>query len=73
MENCKWMERSPEMFGPPTAIENSRQFLLLRTDILQKTVIGCPCYYFSIFFSRGPFLESPGNSKGPKSNIEINI
>ena len=24
------------------AIENSRQFLLLRTAILQKTVVGCP-------------------------------
>ena len=23
--------------------ENSRQYLLLRTDILQKTVVGCPC------------------------------
>ena len=25
-----------------TVIENSRQYLLLRTDILQKTVAGCP-------------------------------
>ena len=24
-------------------LENSRQCLLLRTDILQKTVVGCPC------------------------------
>ena len=23
--------------------------------------------------SRGPFLESPGNFSGPKSNIEIEI
>jgi len=29
------MERS-------VAIENSWQFFLLRTDILQKTVVGCP-------------------------------
>ena len=28
--------------------------------------------HFSLV-SRGPFLESPGNSKGPKSNIEIKI
>ena len=31
-----------EIFSLPQAIENSRQFLLLRTDILQKTVLGCP-------------------------------
>ena len=42
------------MFSLPQAIENSRPFLLLRTDILQKTIDGCPwcpqhrrvrCYY----------------------------
>ena len=32
-----------EILSPPQGIENSRQFLLLRTDILQKTVDGCPC------------------------------
>ena len=26
----------------PQIKENSRQYLLLRTDILQKTVVGCP-------------------------------
>ena len=31
-----------ENFSLPQAIENSRQFLLLRTDISQKTVIGFP-------------------------------
>ena len=31
-----------EIFGLPQVIENSRQYLLLRTDILQKTVVGCP-------------------------------
>ena len=30
-----------EIFGLPQVIENSRQYLLLRTDILQKTVVGC--------------------------------
>ena len=30
-----------EMFSVPQAIENSREFLLLRTDILQKTVVVC--------------------------------
>ena len=33
-----------EIFSLTQAIENSRQFLLLRTDILQKTVVGCPCF-----------------------------
>ena len=28
------------IFSGPQVIENSRQYLLLRTDILQKTVIG---------------------------------
>ena len=32
-----------EIFSLPQAIENVRQFFLLRTDILQKTVDGCPC------------------------------
>ena len=31
-----------EIFRLPQAIEQFRQFLLLRTDILQKTVVGCP-------------------------------
>ena len=31
-----------EIFSLPQVIENSRQYLLLRTDILQKTVVGCP-------------------------------
>ena len=31
------------IFSLPQAIENSRQFLLLRTDILQKTVVLFPC------------------------------
>ena len=29
-------------FSRPQAKENSRQYLLLRTDILQKIVVGCP-------------------------------
>ena len=31
-----------EMFSGPEVRENSRQYLLLRTEILQKTVIECP-------------------------------
>ena len=29
-----------EIFSRPQVIENSRQYLLLRTDILQETVVG---------------------------------
>ena len=31
-----------EIFSRPQVIENLRQYLRLRTDILQKTVVGCP-------------------------------
>ena len=31
-----------EILSRPQVIENSRQHLLLRTDILHKTVVGCP-------------------------------
>ena len=34
-------DRHLEIFSLPQVIENSRQYLLLRTDILQKTVVGC--------------------------------
>ena len=33
-----------EILSRPQVIENPRQYLLLRTDILQKTVVGCPWY-----------------------------
>ena len=31
----------PEIFSLRQALENSKKFLLLRKDILQKTVVGC--------------------------------
>ena len=31
-----------EIFSRPQVIENSREYFLLRTDILHKTVVGCP-------------------------------
>ena len=34
--------RHQEIFSRAQVTENSRQYLLLRTDILQKTVVGCP-------------------------------
>ena len=36
-----------EIFIRPQVIENSRRFLRLATAILQKTDVGCPCYYHS--------------------------
>ena len=34
-----------EIFSRPQVIEISRQYLLLRTDILQTKVVGCPCWF----------------------------
>ena len=34
--------RQLEIFSRPEVIESSRQYLLLRTDILSKTVVWCP-------------------------------
>ena len=31
-----------EIFDRPQVIENSKQYLLLRTDILQRKVVRCP-------------------------------
>ena len=38
----------PEMFSLSGAVEIFRRYLLIRTDILQKTVDGCP-WFFSSF------------------------
>jgi len=35
------LHRHIDILSRPQATENSGQYLLLRTDILQKTVIGC--------------------------------
>ena len=45
----------------PQGIENSRQFLLLRTDILQKPVVGWPCFF--------KFLSKNGNLLPLKWNV----
>ena len=39
----EWKDRI-EMFSRSQAIEDYRQYLLLRTDNSQKTVVGCPCH-----------------------------
>ena len=38
-----YMNGTLEIFSPPQVIENSRQCLLLRADVLLKTVVSCPC------------------------------
>ena len=40
-ENCTWTNHL-EIFSCPQAKENSRQYLLLRTDVLREKVVGCP-------------------------------
>ena len=46
-----------EIFILPQAIETSRQFLFLRTCILQKTVVQCP-RWLSAIFPLTPFLNT---------------
>ena len=36
------LNKLQKTFSPTQVIENSRQYLLLQTDILQKTVVECP-------------------------------
>ena len=54
-----------EILSHPQGIENSRQFLLLRTDILQKAVVGCPCPLHEkirlVFTCRGTLIASDGD------------
>ena len=47
------------LFGRPQVTENCRQHLLLRTDILQKMVVGCTCLIerpltWTALFNSGP-------------------
>ena len=48
--------RKLNMNGTVTGIEDSRQYLLLRTDDLQKTVVENPCF-FMLLVSRLPFVK----------------
>ena len=45
-----------EILSRPHVIENSRQYLLLRTDILQRPVVGCPWIVklYALFKTRDP-------------------
>ena len=47
-----------EIFTRPQVTENSRQYLLLQTDILQKTVVGYPC----LIFPKRAWLQSRNDS-----------
>ena len=56
-KNVPWISEwngHREIFGLHQAIENSRQFLVLRRDIWLKTVVGCPCLLTS--FRKPPSL-----------------
>ena len=46
-----------EIFSRPQVIESSRQYLLLRTNILQKTVVGCPWSLFRVMLIKSQFLK----------------
>ena len=48
-----------EVISRIQAIENCRQYLLLRTDILQKTVVGCLCIRTRLSLKHK--IENPGH------------
>ena len=54
-ENCHL-----EIFSLPAAIENSRQFFPLQTDILQKIIVGCSFFKWSGLYPRGLFTGIEG-------------
>ena len=55
--------RKLNMNGTVTGIENSRQYLPLRTDNLQKTVVENPCC-FMLMPNRSPFVKYYWNYMG---------
>ena len=52
-ESCTSRNGHLEIFSRPHVIKK-KQCLLLRTDILQKTVIGCPCGVLGSMFGTVP-------------------
>ena len=58
--------RKLKMNGTVTGIENSRQYLPLRTDNLQKTVVENPCC-FMLMPNRLPFVKYYWNYMGLRS------
>ena len=59
-----------EILSLPQGIENSRQFLLLRTDISRKKVFGCPCMVPEVSISARELIVITNWSK---SNAELFI
>ena len=57
-----------EILSLPQGIENSRQFLLLRTDISRKKVFGCPCMVPEVSISARELIIITNWSK---SNAEL--
>ena len=47
------------LWNSPQVIESSRQYLLLRTNILQKTVVGCPWSLFRVMLIKSQFFKKP--------------
>ena len=59
-----------EILSLPKGIENSRQCLLLRTDISRKRVFGCPCMVPEVSISARELIVITNWSK---SNAELFI
>ena len=59
-----------EILSLPQGIENSRQFLLLRTDISREKVFGCPCMVPEVSISARELIVITNWSK---SNAELFI
>ena len=63
-----------EIFNRPQAKENSRQYLLLATDILQKSVVGCPCILWIKMFYKNVMSSVANNGFfTPSFNIKQGV
>ena len=47
-----------EFFSRPLVIVNPRQYLLLRTAILQKAVVGCPLHSYRLYLSQKELAQT---------------
>ena len=59
------------ILSPPQVIENSRQFVLLRTDILQKSVVGCPWFPAQQPFGQLNVLDHSNNHTWDKNVFKL--
>ena len=56
LETCQERNGHLEMFSFLQVIENSTHYFLIQTDILQKTVVECPCSEIDV--TQSSILES---------------